>query len=61
MENLYIADRGHALHKIRLTTEHTSSTQLSADTAYSALWHLLIILWQIPNRIFTKCRNAALQ
>lgn len=38
-----------------------SSTQLSADRAYSALWHLLITHWQIPNRIFTDCQYAALQ
>lgn len=41
--------------------QSTSSTQLSADTAYSALWHLLITHWQIPNRIFTDCQYAALQ
>lgn len=41
--------------------QNTSSTQLSADTAYSALWHLLITHQQTLNRIFTDCRYAALQ
>lgn len=41
--------------------QNTSSTQLSADTAYSALWHPLITRQQTPNRIFTDCRYAALQ
>ena len=41
--------------------QNTSSTRLSADTAYFALWCLLITHWQIPNRIFTDCWDAALQ
>lgn len=59
MENLY---RAEVMLFTRLgSPQNTSSTQLSADTAYSAPWHLLITPWQIPNGIFTECRYAALQ